>query len=217
MKSPLDRGGIRFYLVLAALARGLATHTSILAGAPGIVLGTALHFWAKGCLRQNRVVAMIGPYRYVRHPFYLANALIDTSIAVMSGWWVLQALLPFWWLAVYLPVMRGEERHLIELFGPVYQDYQRRIPRLWPWRWPLPRGAEGFRWSNPNVPDEIPRALRILGLPVVFLVLADFRHSGAAVFASPLGLVSLVSVALIYCCAWLLKQRQASQPKGVSA
>ena len=81
----MNRGGLRFFLVLAALVGGHTTNATILAGIPLIVLGTAGDFWAKGCLRQNRVVATIGPYRFVRHPFYLANALIDAGLAVMSG------------------------------------------------------------------------------------------------------------------------------------
>ena len=76
------------------------------------ILGVWLHTWAKGCLRQNRVVATIGPYRFVRHPFYLANALIDAGLVVMAGWWPLAVVLPLWWLAIYIPVIRGEERYL---------------------------------------------------------------------------------------------------------
>ena len=77
--------GLRFYLVIIALVAGtlLAGTTgprSILAGLPCLILGVWLHTWAKGCLRQNRVVATIGPYRFVRHPFYLANALIDAGL-----------------------------------------------------------------------------------------------------------------------------------------
>ena len=90
----------------------------------------------------------------MRHPFYLANGLIDAAIAVMSGWWVLQLVLPVWWLAVYLPVMRKEEAHLLGLFGRVYGDYRRRVPRLLPWRLPLPAGGDGFRWSNRNIAVE---------------------------------------------------------------
>jgi len=88
MKTPLNRGGLRFFLVLAGLIRACTTNSTIIAGVPFIVLGTELHFWAKGCLRQNQVLAMGGPYRFVRHPFYLANALVDAGVAVMSECWV---------------------------------------------------------------------------------------------------------------------------------
>ena len=177
MKSPLNRGGLRFCLVLTALLEGSATQATIAAGIPCLTLGIMLHFWAKGCLRQNVVIAMGGPYRFVRHPFYLANGLIDASLAIMSGWWLLQLVLPGWWLAVYLPVMRREENHLVGIFGSRYEEYRKRVPRLIPWRRPLPPGAEGFRWSNRNiaVEGEISRALRLAAYPVLFLVCLDLR------------------------------------------
>ena len=101
MKSPLNRGGLRFYVVAVALAVGTlyfrsTTARSIVAGLPLLLAGVCLHTWAKGCLRQNRVVATIGPYRFVRHPFYLANALIDFALAVMAGWLPLVIVLPVW-------------------------------------------------------------------------------------------------------------------------
>ena len=129
MKSPLNRGGLRFYLVLIALLAGTlwaraTSPSSILAGVPCLLLGVWLHTWAKGCLRQNRIIATIGPYRFVRHPFYLANALIDTALVVMAGWWPLAAAVPLWWLAIYLPVIRGEEHYLAENFPQDYPEYK---------------------------------------------------------------------------------------------
>ncbi|MGA2035584.1 MAG: isoprenylcysteine carboxylmethyltransferase family protein [Thermoguttaceae bacterium] len=210
MKRPLDRGGLRFYLVLIALVRGAATPRTIAAGVPLLLLGAALHLWAKGCLRQNRSVTRIGPYRFVRHPFYLANALIDAGIAVMSGWWVLQAVLPAWWLTVYLPVMRSEEDYLTRVFGSVHEDYRRRIPRLVPWRRPLPRTVEGFCWNNPNltVDGAASRALRLLAYPLLLLLCGRLRASGAALPADPIMLAALVGLAAIYALAWATKARK---------
>ena len=153
MKSPLNRGGLRFYLVIIALlCGGLLFRTtsprSILAGLPCLLLGVWLHTWAKGCLRQNRVVATIGPYRFVRHPFYLANALIDAGLVVMAGWWPLAVVLPLWWLAIYIPVIRGEERYLSQNFPDEYPDYKRRVPCLIPWRRPGRHPQAGTRQAG---------------------------------------------------------------------
>ncbi|MGA2618309.1 MAG: isoprenylcysteine carboxylmethyltransferase family protein [Thermoguttaceae bacterium] len=210
MKSPLDRGGLRFFLVLVTLLAGASTHATILAGVPCILLGAALHFWAKGCLRQDRFVAMTGPYRFVRHPFYLANALIDGGIAVMSGAWPIRLALPAWWLAVYLPVMRKEERRLTAAFGSTYADYRRRVPGLIPWRRPLPRGGPGFQWSNPNIADgeEIPRAVRILAYPLLLLVWTDLRTDRWAVLADGLKLLALSTLIMLYALSWALRRHQ---------
>ncbi len=210
MKSPLDRGGLRFFLVLATLLAGASTHATILAGLPCILLGAALHFWAKGCLRQDRFVAMTGPYRFVRHPFYLANALIDGGIAVMSGSWPIRLVLPAWWLAVYVPVMRREERNLTAAFGSTYKDYRRRVPGLIPWRRPLPRCGPGFQWSNPNIADgeEIPRAVRILAYPLLLLAWTDLRTDPWAVLADGLKLLAISTLLMLYALSWALRRHQ---------
>jgi hypothetical protein len=209
MKSPWNRGGLRYCLVVVALLRGAATSGTIAAGIPCLLLGTILHFWAKGCLRQNQVVAQGGPYRFVRHPFYLANGLIDAGIAIMSGWWALGVMLPAWWLVVYLPVMRKEEAHLLGLFGRVYADYRRRVPRLIPWRRPLPAGGEGFRWSNRNiaVEGEIPRALRLLAYPLLFFVVTDLRIKGLSFFSDGRELAATALLLATYLAARLLDRR----------
>lgn len=215
MKCPVKRGGLRFFLVLAALthtilAPGYSTTSTILYGTPLILLGLALHFWSKGCLRQNQTVTRVGPYRFVRHPFYLANALIDAGIAVMSGWWVLQALLPIWWLAVYLRVIRAEERHLASLYPDVYPAYQRRVPMMIPYRRPIPGDGPGFSWHNRNIASgrEISRALRLFSYPFLFFAVSEARAHRWDFFTAErsLHLVALVALLVLYALAWMFKQ-----------
>jgi hypothetical protein len=243
MKSPLDRGGLRFYLVTTALVAGTliagtTTPTTILAGLPCLLLGAWLHTWAKGCLRQNRVIATTGPYRFVRHPFYLANGLIDAGVVLMAGWWPLAIVLPVWWLAIYLPVIRGEERHLAENFPDEYPAYTRRVPCLIPWRRPLPSvrqafqpdpprcvcqadhgymvpepdvlGGDGFHWSNPNIAggEELPRVARILGYPFLFFVVQGLRGGGLSWLNDGWNLTGLAGLIMLYVLAWELYGHQ---------
>lgn len=197
MRVPWDRSGLRSYLILIALLANEITPVSILQGIPLVVLGMAMHVWAKGCLHQNREVTRSGPYRFVRHPFYVANAFLDAGLAVMSGWWVLQLALPFWWLAVYLPAMRREERAMTELFGPDYEAYQREVPQFVPYRAPAAAPAGGFSWRNPNLlHTELPRALRYLCYPLVFFLVDHLWTERAAFFTTP----SLLEVSAVLAC-----------------
>jgi len=72
-----------------------------------------------------------GPYRYVRHPFYFFMLMMIWSCPDVS----LDRLLfnSFWsiWIVVGTVL---EERDLVVSFGVVYQDYQRKVPMLLPWR-----------------------------------------------------------------------------------
>lgn len=171
MRVPWDRGGLRSYLLVLALCAGYTTPKWIVFGTPLLLAGIGLHLWAKGCLHQNREVTTAGPYRFVRHPFYLANAFLDGAIVVMSGCWWLQLAFPAWWLAVYIPVMKREEAAMQGLFGESYVRYQERVPRFIPWRRPLPHGEGGFSWSNPHLlRTEVPRSLRFASYPLLFLL-----------------------------------------------
>jgi protein-S-isoprenylcysteine O-methyltransferase Ste14 len=157
-----------------------ATLSSILFSLPLLVAGILLHLWAKGCLRQNREVTMSGPYRFVRHPFYTANGLVDLAIAVMSGWWPLVAILPVWWLAVYIPVIRSEEAFLTREFGAVYDEYRRRVSMLLPLKTPLPVVSGGFSWNSRNIQSgvELPRILRLAAYPLLFAVWSEVVSDG---------------------------------------
>jgi hypothetical protein len=211
MKVPWDRGGLRTYLVLLALVFARPGQATIWWGIPLLALGLALHVYAKGCLRQNEVVSTGGPYRFVRHPFYLANLLIDESIALLSGWWPLILLLPVWWLLVYVPVMRGEEQYLSEHFPDIYPAYRSKVPGLIPFRRPLPpvEGA-GFSWRNRNITNDtvIPRALRIIAYPLLFLLWGEVKVHRVEIFSefdAPI-VCALALLATIYGLSWVLSR-----------
>lgn len=199
MKSPWDRGGLRTYLVLLALIFCRPDHRTLLWGLPLLVLGTALQIYSKGCLQQDQAVAQGGPYRFVRHPFYAANLLVDFGLALMSGWWPLIAALLPWWFAVYLPVMAGEERHLTTLFPDTYPAYQQRLPRLFPFRRPLPRPEHGFSWGNRNIVADtvIPRALRNFALPLAIFLVQQAKAGGCQSLLAPEAVAAAIGMALL--------------------
>ena len=84
-----------------------------------------------------------GPYRWVRHPFYLTAALVMGSVSVLTANWVigLSSLLVLALLAVRTP---KEEQMLIERFGQQYRDYMARTGRF------LPRMSNG----RPNLESD---------------------------------------------------------------
>jgi len=213
LRVPWDRSGLRSYLIAIALLGNEITRESILEGIPFVALGIALHVWAKGCLHQNREVTRSGPYRFVRHPFYVANAFLDAGLAVMSGWWLLQIVLPFWWLAVYLPAMRREEIAMTERFGPAYEAYQRDVPQFLPYRRPAPPAPGGFSWRNPNLlHTELPRALRYLCYPAIFLLADGAWTEGVVRFLttpSPLEVAALLSCVALYGASLVIRRSRS--------
>ena len=70
-----------------------------------------------------------GPFRFTRNPLYLALALLQAAIGLISGnAWVLITLLPALLVVRYYVIAR-EEAYLARRFGQDYLDYQARIRR----------------------------------------------------------------------------------------
>ena len=79
---------------------------------------------------QARTLVVKGPYRFVRHPLYLAEqvATFGVMLQFAQPWGLLVALVS---LAAQFPRMHYEEQVLRETF-PEYRDYAARTPRLIP-------------------------------------------------------------------------------------
>ena len=104
---------------------------SIALGAVLVVPGLLVRALASGHVRKNEALATSGPYAYTRNPLYLGSLLIGVGFAVAArSWWVGVALVAMF-LAIYVPVIRGEEAFLRGKF-PEFEEYARRVPRMVP-------------------------------------------------------------------------------------
>ena len=111
------------------------------AGAGLMAAAIAMTFWTLRSLgtnltdtvgtRTTHTLVTHGPYRFVRHPFYLSAALMIAGMTLLTAAWPLGvvggAVLGL--LAIRTPI---EEAKLVERFGDAYQDYMARTPRFVP-------------------------------------------------------------------------------------
>lgn len=115
-------------------------------GAALIVPGVLIRALASGHVRKNESLTMSGPYAYTRNPLYLGSLLIGLGFAVASrSWWVVGVLVAMFF-AIYVPVIRGEERFLREKF-PEFDEYARRVPRMFPRIGRSSEGGGGFSFD----------------------------------------------------------------------
>ena len=106
------------------------------------VLGGLLLIWTLRTLGRNLTDTVVtrkqhtlvtnGPYRWVRHPFYLtaALAIFANSLAAASGFFFVAGCAIFVLLAIRC---RKEEENLIARFGDDYRQYMERTGRFLPW------------------------------------------------------------------------------------
>lgn len=90
-----------------------------------------------------RHLVVVGPYRYVRNPMYIAGLLILLGQAILYGAPSLLLYMASFAVATHLLVVFYEERTLARLFGAEYTAYRaavrRWLPRLRPYEHRAPR------------------------------------------------------------------------------
>ena len=69
-----------------------------------------------------------GPYRYSRHPYYVAETLVFLSIAIACVSWIfiMLTLIIGIFHMIYAP---AEEQYCLKKFGKDYKEYMKRTPR----------------------------------------------------------------------------------------
>jgi hypothetical protein len=134
-KHLLTRGNLRDLVILCCFASSAIyanSVASITVGFSLLAIGCFLHIIAKGTLIRNVALCNRGVYAMVRHPYYLANYLIDCSFCVLSGNPYLFMTYPFLFFWSYGPTLRKEERFLASNYGDSFLDDSLNIPQVFP-------------------------------------------------------------------------------------
>lgn len=141
------RGALLALPAVVLAAFGKPSAFSIATGLPLAFAGEVVRMWAVGysgvTTRGDTVTApalvTAGPYAYVRNPLYVGNFLTATGfaiaftgknsaparVALVGG--ALAAM-----LGVYAVIVPHEEGYLRTTFGPAFDDYCARVPRVVP-------------------------------------------------------------------------------------
>jgi protein-S-isoprenylcysteine O-methyltransferase Ste14 len=81
--------------------------------------------------RKEHFLVLTGPYRWVRHPFYVAFALAALANSlVTANWFIFGTGVVV--LALLVLRTNKEEEKLIERFGDDYRRYMATTGRFWP-------------------------------------------------------------------------------------
>ena len=121
--------------------RAIAIAIIVLCLPIGLFVVPPLLFWTFHSLGKNLTDTVVtrrehtlvthGPYRWVRHPFYIVVFLWGLSMSLLTANWLL-ALLGGAAVMMLVARTRVEEDKLAERFGDEYHAYARRTGRFLP-------------------------------------------------------------------------------------
>jgi protein-S-isoprenylcysteine O-methyltransferase Ste14 len=110
----------------------------------GFVIGASgplLMYWTMSSLGRNLTDTVVtradatlvthGPYRWVRHPYYVTAAILILAVTLLTCNWMI-GLSGFVVMTMLVVRVSKEEQMLIERFGSQYREYMRTTPRFFP-------------------------------------------------------------------------------------
>ncbi|MHB8454536.1 MAG: methyltransferase family protein [Acidiferrobacterales bacterium] len=128
-------------------------------GAALVFIGESIRLWASGHVKKDRVLAVTGPYAFVRHPLYLGNHSVVLGFCLACGlWWSF----PVWIalsFAFYPSAIRREDALLHRVFGSEWEDWRDHVRALIP-RFSPYRSGPWSRWS-------LVQSLQVNGEPLI--------------------------------------------------
>ncbi len=173
----LHRGRLRDLVVALCLVSALVCPRDTAMLVVALVLFTAgclLHVLVKGQLIRNVTLCTEGAYSIVRHPYYLANYLVDISFCLLSGNVYLVLLYPFLFYWAYGPTFAEEEALLASMHPADFEAYRASVPQVFPTS-NLLSGlrslGQGFSWLRISA-KEVKRVFRF-GFLAALLILAQ--------------------------------------------
>lgn len=159
-----------FALGVAYLIFAQPTVPLLIAGSIVALIGLGIRAYAAGYLEKNQNLAVSGPYHYTRNPLYLGSLFIGIGLVVAGAQWGLGVAFVIFFVFVYGPVMRREEKNLRQRFGQEYEAYAATTPLFLPSPKSINVRHEKFDWKRYRRNHEYEAALGYLA-GIIFLII----------------------------------------------
>lgn len=131
------RGVAEVVIVVGAFALGEPTPVSLLIGGIFCLTGEALRITVAGFGHNVGEIVLCGPYRFVRHPYFLGTGLMFIGIAIASRSAVITCLAIVLMVLSHRKYARRDEEQLKKALGPEYGLYVATVPAVVPRVWPI--------------------------------------------------------------------------------
>jgi len=132
------RRALEFIVVAAAFMLADPTGTSLVLGAGLSLVGELLRVAAAGYGYNISALPAKGPYRFVRHPYFMGSALLFLGLCLAARDPFVMAFAVLAMTLTYRVDVRREEGRLAGRLGPRFAEYRDRVPAFLPQLVPAP-------------------------------------------------------------------------------
>jgi len=153
---------------------------SLLIGGFITLIGALTRIWAAGHIEKRVRLAISGPYAYTRNPLYLGSFFMAFGVILAGQRYELLLFFAIFFIGVYFPVMRAEERDLEHAHGADFLEYARSTPLFLPKRPMRTENAEppiGFSWARVRKNREHRNLVSLLAVEIILIVIYLIQHS----------------------------------------
>jgi hypothetical protein len=132
------RGAAEFLIVVAVFATCDPTPMSLIVGGATCAVGELARIAAAGFGYNVGELSLRGPYRLVRHPYFLGSALLFLGLSLAGRNAYVAGGATLLLILVYRHSYRHDEDRLAVRLGPRFADYRERVPAFIPQLLPAP-------------------------------------------------------------------------------
>jgi len=128
---------VQLVVIFLSLVLAEPTERSLWSGAAFVVIGEFLRIWAAGHGYRKGQVAIVGPWRFVRHPYFLGTILLHAGLVVASRSLVATIVGLVLLLLIYRREVVRDEALLAEKLGQIFKEYKSAVGAFLPqfYRW----------------------------------------------------------------------------------
>ena len=180
----MNRGNLRDVVIVCAIFFSLIGPEPDASGyliALGVLtVGCLLHLIAKGQLIRNVMLCTEGAYGIVRHPYYLANFLIDSAFCLFSLNLYLIFAYPFLFFWAYGPHLKNEELRLAHGHPGKFYAYCTTVPQIFPDSNSIRNFKKIFKNTTLSriTSNEVKRICRFFGVVCLIVLCHEIKADG---------------------------------------
>ncbi|MCD6217133.1 isoprenylcysteine carboxylmethyltransferase family protein [bacterium] len=155
------------FVVLLADPSRLYSLPFLIVGSVFFAFGLIIRILAAGTLVKAEELVTGGIYQMTRNPLYLGSLFLGMGLTIMSA----QSLLIILYFIIFLPIynmmINMEEQFLSGAFGRDFEEYRKKVPKLFPGRGAPPGLGVNFSFARYRKNRELSGNIAFLAIAVI--------------------------------------------------